>query len=95
MAYLISLRQMGHWVRARAHDEQVTIWEHGRNTMSISASMHTLHMRESLIFSSSAASSWEFWGFPERESLSIGFFTSSCVCKEAAAAEVALEAGLG
>lgn len=58
MAYLISLRQMGHWVRARAHDEQVTMWEHGKNTMSISASIHTLHMRESLIFSSSAARSW-------------------------------------
>lgn len=44
MAYLISFRQMGHWVRARAQDEQVTMWAHGRNTMSISASMHTLHM---------------------------------------------------
>lgn len=71
MAYFMSLRQMGHWERARAHDEQVTMCAQGRKTMSISASMHTLHMWESLIFSSSAASSWEVWGFPEVAGLSL------------------------
>jgi len=83
MAYFISLRQMGHWERARAQEEQVTMWAQGRNTMSISASMHTLHMWESLIFSSSAARSWDVCGFPEMESLSLSesglfnaFFTS-------------------
>lgn len=58
MVYFMSTLQIGHWVIATAQLEHVAIWEQGKKTMAVSASMQILQVLLSRILSNSSAISF-------------------------------------